>query len=106
MNRTALALALAASGTVHHLRGELREARLLLERAESVQPTTLVSEITNDLRLQLCSTCYALGDVEAVMRIMEEKLLVGESPAKNDAARRERRPSERRNHQKKRSLEH
>jgi class 3 adenylate cyclase/tetratricopeptide (TPR) repeat protein len=81
----ALALALAASGTVHHLRGELGEARLLLERAESVQATTLVSEITNDLRLQLCSTCYALGDVEAVMRIMQEKLLVGDSPAKNDA---------------------
>jgi adenylate cyclase len=81
----ALELALAASGTLHYLRGELAQARSVLERAEAVRGATLASEAANDVRMELGRTRYALGDVDAAMRIVDETLLLGGSPAKNEA---------------------
>jgi tetratricopeptide (TPR) repeat protein len=81
----ALELALAASGTLHYLRGDLRQARSLLERGDAVRGPTLASEAANDVRMELSLVCYALGDVDAAMRIVEETLLLGGSPAKSDA---------------------
>ena len=37
------------------------------------------------MRVELGQTCYALGDVDAAMRLVEETLLLGGSPAKSDA---------------------
>jgi adenylate cyclase len=81
----ALELTLAASGTLHYLRGELGQARSLLERGESVRGATLASESANDVRMELGRTCYALGDVDAAMRIVEQTLLLGGSAAKDEA---------------------
>jgi adenylate cyclase len=81
----ALELALAASGTLHYLRGNLSQARSLLERGDSVRGPTLASEAANDVRMKLGQTCYALGDVDAAMRIVDETLLLGGSPAKSEA---------------------
>jgi tetratricopeptide (TPR) repeat protein len=81
----ALELALAASGTLHYLRGELSHARSLLERGDSIRGATLASEAANDVRIALGHTCYLLGDVESAMRIVEETLVLGGPPAKGEA---------------------
>src|SRR5712691_6816381 len=81
----ALELTLAASGALHYLRGDLRQARTLLERGDAVRGPTLASEAANDVRMKLGLVCYALGDVDATMRIVEETLLLGGSPAKSAA---------------------
>jgi adenylate cyclase len=76
----ALELTLAASGTLHHLRGELGQARAVLERGDSVRGPTLASEVANDVRMELGRTCYALGDADAAMRILEQTLVLGGAP--------------------------
>jgi class 3 adenylate cyclase/tetratricopeptide (TPR) repeat protein len=80
----ALHLALAASGALHYLRGNFSQARSLLERAESRPGAMLASESANDVRLQLCRTYYALGEVDEAMRAVEETLAFGDSPATKD----------------------
>jgi len=80
----ALELTLAASGTMNYLRGDLRQARVLLERGDFARGPTLASEASNDVRIALAHTCYALGDVDAAMRIVEETLLLGGSSAQSD----------------------
>lgn len=82
-----LELVLAASGTVQHLRGELNQARVLLDRGNAAREPTQASEAANDVRVALSHTCYAQGDVDAAMRIVEETLLLGGlTPAKSEAA--------------------
>jgi class 3 adenylate cyclase/tetratricopeptide (TPR) repeat protein len=81
----ALELALAASGALHYLRGDLAQARSLLERGNSIRGPSFASEAANDVRMELGLVCYALGDVDAAVRIVEETLLLGGSPAKSDA---------------------
>ena len=68
---------MAASGTLFELRGDLAQARSLLERGDSVRGPTLASEAANDVRMELGHTCYALGDVDAAVRIAEETLMRG-----------------------------
>ncbi len=80
----ALELTLAASGTLNYLRGDLRQARVLLERGDYARGPTLASEASNDVRIGLAYTCYALGDVDAAMRIVEESLALGGSSTKVD----------------------
>jgi len=81
----ALELALAASGTLHYLRGDLSQARELLERGYALQRPTLASEAGNDIRTELSRTYYALGEVDAAERILEETQLVGGAHAKSEA---------------------
>ncbi|HLZ31405.1 MAG TPA: adenylate/guanylate cyclase domain-containing protein [Chloroflexota bacterium] len=81
----ALELALAASGALHYLRGDLGQARSHLERAHAIRRPTLASEAANDVQIGLSQTCYALGDVDAAMRILEHTLVLGGTPAKNEA---------------------
>jgi adenylate cyclase len=81
----ALELALAASGTLNYLRGDLHQARVVLERGDLARGQTLASEASNDVRIGLAHTCYALGDVEAAIRIVDEILLLGGSSVKNEA---------------------
>jgi hypothetical protein len=50
-----------------------------------VRGPTLASEAASDVRMALGHTCYVLGDVDAAMRIVEETLLRGGSPAKSEA---------------------
>src|SRR5229473_1935729 len=51
----ALELTLAASGTMNYLRGDLSQARVLLERGDFVRGATLPSEASNDVRSDLDS---------------------------------------------------
>jgi adenylate cyclase len=69
-----LQLALIASGTLQFLRGELRQARALLERADAVRGSAVASEATSELRIMLARASYALGDVDAAMRSLDETL--------------------------------
>jgi tetratricopeptide (TPR) repeat protein len=80
----ALELTLAASGTLNYLRGDLHQARVLLERGDVARGPTLSSEASNDVRIELANTCYALGDVDAAMRIVDEILALGGSSATSD----------------------
>ncbi len=79
-----LELALAASGALQHVRGEFSQARDLLERAESIREPKPASESAYDVRTLLGETYFALGDLNATMRIVEDALAVGGAPAASD----------------------
>ncbi len=81
----ALELGLAASGTLHYLRGDFTQARALLERAEALRGPALASEVANDVRVLLCQACYSLGDVDAATRIVEDILALGGTSTSNEA---------------------
>jgi tetratricopeptide (TPR) repeat protein len=68
----ALDLVLAASAALHRLRGDLAQARELIEDRDPAQVQAIGSEGANDLRVELGQTCFALGDVDAALRIAEE----------------------------------
>ena len=69
-----LQLALAAAATLLFLRGELVQALDLLKRGTAAHDLAPMSEAANTVRAMLVRTAYALGDVEDVMRSLDETL--------------------------------
>jgi class 3 adenylate cyclase/tetratricopeptide (TPR) repeat protein len=70
----ALDLALAATGAVLRLRGNLTEARDVLSEGLATPATGPSSEEANTLRMELGLTCYTLGDTSAAVAALESCL--------------------------------